>query len=321
MRALLHVSVLAFTLIAGPSVVLAQEYPAKAVRIITSTPGNFHDIVARHLGHVLSARWRQPVVVENRGGAGATLAATAAAQAPADGHTLLVTDRTALAVSPTLMRNLAYDPFEDLAPISLLAAAPMILVGHPKVPADTMQEFVSYARDARQTELASAGPATGPHLLGELLRQASGGNIVNVHYKGTPAALVGLLAGDAKAGFMLVPVVLPHIRAGKVKAYAISSKTRFPGAPDIPTMAEVGMGELESELWLAVMAPAGTPRFIIDKVNRDVVEALKEPSMRELLLAQGASPMHSSPAELEAYMRSETARWRDVIERAGIRLQ
>jgi tripartite-type tricarboxylate transporter receptor subunit TctC len=318
MRALLRVC--AFALIAGQSAALALEYPAKAVRIVTSTPGNFHDIVARHLGRVLSEKWQQPVVVENRGGAGATLAATAVAQAPADGHTLLVTDRTALTVSPTLIRNLAYDPFKDLAPISLLAAAPMILVAHPTVPAATMQEFVSHARGAGQTELASAGPATGPHLLGEMLRYTSGGNFINVHYKGTPAALLGLLAGDAKAGFMLVPVVLPHIRAGKVKAYAISSKTRFAGAPEIPTMAEVGMSALESELWLAAMAPAGTPQPIIDKLNRDVVEALKQPSMRELLLAQGASPMHSSPAELAAYMRSETARWRNVIDRAGIRL-
>jgi tripartite-type tricarboxylate transporter receptor subunit TctC len=313
--------VLTSVLICGHSALFAQEYPTKAVRIITSTPGNFHDIVARQLGRALSEKWQQPLVVENRGGAGATLAATAAAQAPADGYTLLVTDRTGLAVSPTLMRNLAYDPFKDLAPISLLAAAPMILVAHPSVPAATMQEFFSYAREAGQTELASAGPATGPHLLGEMLKYMSGGNVINVHYKGTPAALSGLLAGETKAGFMLVPVVLPHIRAGKVKAYAISSKTRFEGAPDIPTMAEVGMSDLESELWLALMAPAGTPVAIIAKVNRDVIEALKQPSMRQLLLTQGASPMHSSPEELGAYMRSETARWRKVIDRAGIRVQ
>jgi len=298
----------------------AQEYPAKAVRIITSTPGNFHDIVARHMARLLAERWRQPVVVENRGGAGATLAATATAQAPADGYTLLISDRTGLAVSPTLMRNLAYDPFRDLAPVSLVAAAPMILAAHSSVPAADMRQFVGYLRASAQTNLGSAGPATGPHLAGEVLKQVTGANVVNVHYKGTPAAMTGLLGGEVQAGFMLVPVVLPHINAGKVKAYAITGKKRFAGAPGIPTMTELGMAELESELWLALMAPARTPELIIARVNRDVVEILKSAAMRDALLALGAEPMHSTPDELAAYMRSETARWRKVIEVAGIRL-
>lgn len=302
-------------------VAAAQDYPAKTVRIITSTPGNFHDIVARHLARGLSERWRQPVVVENRGGAGATLAATATAQSPADGYTLLVSDRTGLTVSPTLMRNLAYDPFRDLAPISIVAAAPMILAAHPSVPAGDMREFVALMRAARETHLASAGPATGPHLLGELLKQVTGANVVNVQYKGTPAAMTGLLGGEAQAGFMLVPVALPHIKAGRVKAYATSGRNRFAGAPSIPTMRELGMAELESELWLALMAPAQTPEAIITKVNRDAVEVLKSPAMRESLLATGAEPLHSTPEELAAFMRSETAKWKKVIETAGVRLE
>jgi tripartite-type tricarboxylate transporter receptor subunit TctC len=308
-------------LLAAGTALAAEEYPARSVRIFTSTPGNFHDIVARHLARALAERWGQPVVVENRGGAGATLAATATAQSPADGYTLLVSDRTGLTVSPTLMRNLAYDPFRDLAPISLLAAAPTILAAHSSVPAADMQQFVAYMRASPETHLASAGPATGSHLLGEVLKQVTGANVVNVQYKGTPAAMTALLAGETKAGFMLVPVALPHIKAGRVKAYATTGRNRFPGAPSIPTMAELGMGELESELWLALMAPARTPDATIAKVNRDVVELIKSPAMREALLVLGAEPMHSSPQELAAYMRSETAKWKKVIESAGVRLE
>ena len=219
------------------------------------------------------------------------------------------------------MRNLAYDPFRDLAPISLLAAAPTILAAHSSVPAADMQQFVAYMRASPETHLASAGPATGSHLLGEVLKQVTGANVVNVQYKGTPAAMTALLAGETKAGFMLVPVALPHIKAGRVKAYATTGRNRFPGAPSIPTMAELGMGELESELWLALMAPARTPDATIAKVNRDVVELIKSPAMREALLVLGAEPMHSSPQELAAYMRSETAKWKKVIESAGVRLE
>jgi tripartite-type tricarboxylate transporter receptor subunit TctC len=313
------ISVLAGLLSSGPAA--SQEYPSRTVRIITSTPGNFHDIVARRIALSLSEKWHQPVIVENRGGAGATLAATAAAQAAADGYTLLVSDRTGLTVSPVLYHNLAYDPFKDLAPITLLAAAPMLLIAQPSVPAATLEEFIAYLRRSKNpVEFASAGPGTAPHLLGELLKQSAGVDLVNVHYKGSPAAMMGLLAGETKAAFMLIPVALPHVRSGKVRAFATSGRQRFPGAPDIPTLAELGMPELESELWLALMAPGRTPAPIIDKVSRDVVEILKTPAMRGAMIAQGAEVAYGTPAELEAYMRSETAKWKKVIQIAGVRI-
>ena len=299
----------------------SQDYPTRTVRIITSTPGNFHDIVARRIALSLSEKWHQPMIVENRGGAGATLAATAAAKAAADGYTLLVSDRTGLTVSPVLYRNLAYDPFKDLAPITLLGAAPMLLVAHASVPAATLGEFIAYLRRSKNpVDFASAGPGTAPHLLGELLKQSARVELVNVHYKGSPAAMMGLLAGETKAAFMLVPVGLPHVRAGRVRAYATSGRQRFPGALDIPTVAELGMPELESDLWLALMAPAHTPAPIIDKVNREVVEILKTPAMRDTLIAQGAGVAYSTPAELTSLMRSETAKWKKVIEIAGVRI-
>jgi tripartite-type tricarboxylate transporter receptor subunit TctC len=305
----------------GSPAALSQDYPARSVRIVTSTPGNFHDIVARQIAHALALRWSQPVIVENRGGGGATIAATAVAQAAPDGYTLLVTDRTALAVQPSLNRNLAYQPSRDLAPVSLVASSPMILVAHSSVPATSLGEFVAYIRQSSTpVEFASAGPATGPHLMGEVMKQSAGANVVNVHYKGSPAAMMGLLGGETKAAFILVPVGMPHIAAGKVKAYAISGRTRFAGAPAIPTVAELGMPELESELWLALMAPAKTPPSIVAKVNHDVVEIIRTPEFRQAMLKQGAEPMHSTPEELAHYMRTETARWRKVIEAAGVRI-
>ena len=303
------------------SLAVSQDFPTRTVRIITSTPGNFHDIIARRLALSLAEKWRQPVIVENRGGAGATLAATATAKAAADGYTLLVSDRTGLTVSPVLYRNLAYDPFKDLAPITLLGSAPMLLIAQPSVPAATLSEFILYLRRSKNpVEFASAGPGTGNHLLNELFKQSEGLDLVTVHYKGSPAAMMGLLAGETKAAFMLIPVGLPHVRAGKVRAFATSGRQRFPGAPDIPTVAELGMPELESELWLALMAPARTPAPIIDKVNRDVVELLQTPDVRNILTAQGAEVAHSTPAELAALMRSETAKWKKVIEVAGVRI-
>jgi len=310
---------LTVSLLASPSA-QAQEYPAKAVRIITSTPGNFHDIVARRVAQSLTERWKQPVIVENRGGAGAIIAATAVAQAPADGYTLLVTDRTAMAVQPSLNSHLGYDPVKDLAPITLLGAAPLLLVAHPSVAAGTLPEFIAHLRAAPDSvPFASAGPGTGPHLLAEVLKQSTGANLVSVQYKGSPAAMMGLLGGETKAAFMLVPVGLPHVRAGKVKVFATTGKARFPGAPDIPCVAEVGMKDLESELWLALMAPARTPKPIIAKVHRDVVEILSDPAIKATLNAQGADIAHSTPAELSAFMLSETAKWKKVIALAGVK--
>ena len=308
-------------LVLNPILAAAQAYPAKPVRILTSTPGNFHDIVARRIAQSLSERWKQPVVVENRGGAGAILAATAAAQAPADGYTLLVTDRTALAVQPSLNSHLPYDPLRDLAPVTLVAAAPMLLLVHPSVPSNSLPALITYLQGASSpVPFASAGPGTANHLTGELLKEMLGANLMNVHYKGSPAAMTSLLAGETKAAFMLVTVGLPHVRAGKVRALAITGKERFFGMAEIPTVAELGYPALQSDLWLAMMAPAHTPQPIIAAVHRDVVDILKEPSLRTMFAAQGAIVAQSTPEELSELIRTETTKWKKVIEVAKINI-
>ena len=298
-----------------------QEWPTKPVRIVTGGAGNFNDIVARHFAVHLSARWKQPVFVENRTGAGLTIGTAVAAQAAPDGYTLLVSDRTALAAAPTLNKSLPYEPSRDLAPITLAAKTPMILIAHPSVRAADLREFIDYVRNQPQpVHFGSAGPATVPHVANEHFKQLVGANLTSVHYKGSPASMMALLAGEVSAAFMLVPVVLPHLKAGKVKSYAITSEKRFSGAADVPSVVELGMPELESQYWLALLAPARTPEAIIQKVHRDAVEILNSPATREMLLAQGAEAAPGTPAELAGFIRSETAKWKQVIEVAQMRL-
>lgn len=299
----------------------AQPYPAKPVKIITSGAGNVGDIVARRVAGFLHERWGQPVIVENRPGVGQTIATSAVARAAPDGYTLGLNDRTALAVAPSLWKNLSYDPLKDLAPITLVATTPLILVAHPSVAANDLAQFIEYLRRPTATHLFTSGPSTGNHLANELLKQAAHVNIENVHYNGSPPAVTGLLAGETKGGFMLVPLVLPHVKSGKVKAYAITSGKRFAGTPDIASVTELGMPQLEADYWIAMVAPTGTPAAIVDKLNRDIVDIMKTPAMREFLLAQGAEPAYGSPAELSGFIRNETDRWKKVIDAAGIRLE
>ena len=229
----------------------AQVYPAKPVRIITGSPGSLADIILRRLGPPLGERWGQPVVVENRGGAGLTIGTAIAAKAPTDGYTLLVADRTSIATAPSLYRNLAYDPVNDLAPITLVATTPLILVAHPSVPAADLRELVAYAKQLPQgLAHGDGGPGTVNHLAGELMKQLTGADLVPVHYKGTAAAMTGILGGEVKVGFSMPPNALPQLKAGKVKAYVITSKQRLAGAPDVPTVAEAGLPDLESEYWV-----------------------------------------------------------------------
>jgi tripartite-type tricarboxylate transporter receptor subunit TctC len=298
----------------------AQPYPSRPVKIITSGAANFGDMVARRLASSLHERWGQPVIVENRPGVGNTIATTAVARAAPDGYTLGLNDRTALAFAPSLWKNLSYDPSKDLAPISLVATTPLILVGHSSVAADNLPQFVESLRAPVAAHFFSSGPSTGNHLANELLKHVAHVNIENVHYNGSPPAVAGFLAGETKGGFMLVPLILPHVKSGRVKAYAITSGKRFAGTPDIPSVAEFGMAELESDYWLAMVAPAATPPAILNKLNRDIVDVMQTAAMREFLLAQGGEPAYGSPAELAAFIASETARWKKVIDGAGIRV-
>lgn len=314
------VSLIATILFAAASA-SAQNYPDKPVRIITGGVGTFHDIVTRQLAQRLSERWGHAVVVENQGAAALTIGTGMVARAAPDGYTLVISDRSALAVAPNLYKSIPYDPAKDFAPITLVALAPTMLVAHPSVPASTLSEFLAYAKaQPRGIDFATAGPGTNNHIAMELLKHATGVNAVAIHYKGGGASSLAILSGEVKAGFALVPGVLPQVKAGKLKAYVVTGKRRFPGAPDIPTAAEAGLPGFELEFWIGMLAPAHTPPAIVAKLNHDVGEILRTPELRTLLLAQGAEAAPGTPDEFAAYINSEAAKMKKLIELTGMRV-
>jgi tripartite-type tricarboxylate transporter receptor subunit TctC len=238
-----------------------QSYPTRYVRIITAGAGGFHDIVARNLAQRLGERWGQAVVVDNQPAAGLTMGTAMAAKAAPDGYTLLLGDRTSLAAAPSLHKGLRYDSVRDLLPITLVARAPAMLVAHPSVPAGNLKEFVAYVRqEANPVHYASAGAGTFAHLTGVLFEQLAKVRLLTIQYRGGGAAAIAVLGGEAKFSFLPIPVVLPQINAGKLKAFAVTSSKRFNGAPAIPTGIESGFSGLDAEQWVAMLAPAGTTR-------------------------------------------------------------
>lgn len=299
-----------------------HAYPTKYVRIITGAAGNMHDIVARQLGQRLSGLWGQAVVIENRPGAGNTIATGLAARAAPDGYTLAISDRTALAVAPSAFKSLSYDVARDLAPITLIARAPLMIVAHPSIPTTKLREFVEFAKQRPgMLNYAGAGPATVSHIAGELFKQFTGVDAILVQYKGSPAALMAVVTGEVSMGFVMIPVAQPHVSSGKLRAFAVTSSKRFSGLPEIPTSAEAGLPGFETDFWLGMLAPARTPEKLIGKLNHDVVSNLRAPDVQASLLAQGAELAAGAPEEFAAFIKSETARLKKVVETAGIRMQ
>lgn len=299
-----------------------KPYPTKYVRVITGGAGNMADIVTRQIGQRLAERWGQSIVVDNRGGAGGTIATGLVARATADGYTLLMSDRTAISVAPSAYKDLPYDPARDLSPIALAARAPLVIVVHPSVPATKLREFLDYAKQRPGTlNYAGSGPATVTHIAGEVLKQMAGIEMTLVQYKGTPAAMLAVVSGEVKVGFGMVPIALPHVTTGRLRAYAITSNRRFSGLPDVPTSAEAGLPGFESDYWIGMLAPARTPGPIIGKLNHEIVSILKTPELQASLHAQGAEFVAGTPEEFATFIKSETARLKKVIEVAGIRAE
>jgi tripartite-type tricarboxylate transporter receptor subunit TctC len=299
----------------------AQNYPDKPVRIITGGVGTFHDIVTRQLAQRLSERWGQPVIVENQGAAALTIGTGMIARAAPDGYTLVMSDRSALAVAPYLYKSLTYDPARDFAPVTLAALAPTMLVAHPSVAAATLSELLAYAKSQpRGIDFATAGPGTNNHIAMELLKHATGVDAVAIHYKGGGASTLAILSGEVKVGFALVPQVLSQVKAGKLKAFVVTGKKRFAGAPDIPTAAEAGLPGFELEFWIGMLAPAHTPPAIVAKLNRDIGEILRTPEMRTILLAQGAEAAPGTADEFAAYINGEAAKMKSLVELTGMRV-
>jgi len=318
----IHVLALAAAFIAPPAAV-AQSYPGRPVRLIVSlAPGGGTDFVARVLAGKLSEAWSQQVVVDNRPGAGSIVGAEIVAKAAPDGYTLLM-GTNSLLTQPSLFKNLPYNVTRDFAPVTLALRAPLLLSAHPSLAASNLKELIALAQ-ARPGELTYASPAlaTTGHLGGELFKQIARVNILHVPYKGAGSAISNLLAGEISLMYSSPPAVIMHIRAGKLKALGVTGSKRAAQAPDIPTFDESGLTGVEAYDWYGILAPAGTPKPIIDALNAQTVRILQMPDVSDRFAStQFAEPVGSTPDELQRFMRSEIERWARVIRQANIRAE
>ena len=302
-----------------PMVAQSQAYPSKPVRIVVPYPaGSTPDIIGRTLAERLQKALGQPFIVENRSGAGGNIGAEAVAKAPADGHTLLVGGNGPVAINKHLYKSLAYDPERDLAPISLLATAPQLLVVKPELKLADFRAFVEHVRRAPgRLSYASVGAGSASHLTMELLKSDAQLALVHVPYRGFPPAVTDMLAGNMDAMFAIIPAVLPHVRAGKMTPLAVTALERSPLAPEVPSVAELGLPQLESLAWNGLLAPAGTPAGVITRLSAETAKGLRDPQTREALGRLGFDVVAGTPEELERWIRLESEKWARVIRSSG----
>ncbi len=301
----------------------APDFPAKPVRIIVGfAAGGGSDIVARVVGQKLGELWGQPVVVENRPGASGTIGADAVAKSAPDGYTLLVSSATSTAVAATLYPKLPYDVLKDLQIVTVIGTTPSLLVINPALGPKTLQEFVAFAKkDPSKVFFGGSGQGSTGHLTGELFNLSLGIKTGHVPYKGEPPALTDVIGGNLTYMFSSLPVVLPLVKSGQLRALAVTSLQRSPAAPEYPTIAEAGVPEFESVAWNALYAPAGVPKAVIQRINADVAKVLQMPDVKERLVQLGIEVVGNSPEAATAYLKSETAKWAKVIKAANIRVE
>ena len=298
----------------------AQAYPAKPVRVLAPFPaGSGVDIVARMIGQPLAELWGQAVVVDNRPGAGGTIACELVAKAVPDGHTLLLGNASTFAMAPSLYKKVNYDPVKSFAPITQVNTSTNILVVHPSVAATTIQAFIALAKAKPGTiNYASAGSGTSPHLAAELFKSMAGVDLVHVPYKGSPQALTDLLGGQTQAMFASLVSAIPHVRQNRLRALGVTALQRSAALPEVPTINESGLRGYDVAVWMGIVAPAGTSPAVIAQLNRQIAAILKTPEIRERLSAQGLQASSNSPAEFAAYIAAEVPKWAKVIRQAGI---
>ena len=306
---------------AGAHAAESGPYPTRPVRIITGSVGSTSDQIARFTAQKLTERLGQQFIVDNRAGAGGTIGTEIAAKAPPDGYTLTIAHAGTHVSAVSLFKNLPYDPIRDFEPITILMKGVTVLVVHPSVPANSVQDLIALgkAKGGQSVTWGSAGAGTISHLTGELFNQVTGIRFLHVPYKGAGPALTGLLSGETHFAFLSPVTAYAQLKAGKVKAFAVSSVTRFPGTPDIPSAAEAGVPGMEALLWFGLMAPAKTPQAIIAKLNREINDSFNRPDVKEALLKIGAIASPSTPQEMRAFIRSELAKWTPIIKASGIR--
>jgi tripartite-type tricarboxylate transporter receptor subunit TctC len=298
---------------------MAQPYPSRPVRLVVPfPPGSTPDIVGRTLGAALQESMGQPFVVENRTSAGGNIGTEAVAKAPADGYTLLVGINGPIATNKYLYPSLPYDAEKDLAPISLLASAPQMLVMVPELKLDSFRAFIEYARaNPGRISYASVGSGSASHLTMELLKSEAKVYAVHIPYRGFPPAVTDMLAGNIHAMFAIIPGVLPHVKAGKMKALAVTALKRSALAPEVPSVAELGYPQLESLAWIGLVAPADTPPDVLARLSAETMRGMRSAETRELLGRQGFDVVASTPADFQGWIRAESVKWARVIRASG----
>jgi tripartite-type tricarboxylate transporter receptor subunit TctC len=312
----------ALLLMAGGA--LAQSYPSRAVTfIVPFAPGGGTDITARTVAARLTQLWNsQPVVVENRGGAGGVIGADLVAKAKPDGHTLLIANVGTQSINPALYARLPYNPDTAFAPISLICELPFVLMASPKFAPNSVQELIALAKaNSERVTYASSGSGGSPHLTAELFQLLTGTRMTHIPYKGGGPAAIDLMAGHVDILFASVLEGSGHIKAGKLKGLAVTHARRNPALPDVPTIAEAGVKGGESGSWIALLAPAGTPQSIILKLNSDVKDVVADPGVRDKLIGQGAVPQSGTPAELQKLIDADRERYGKIIRDKGLKAE
>src|SRR5216684_1929955 len=298
----------------------ADAWPSKPIRfILPFPPGGGTDILGRVISERLAANLGQPVVIENRGGAGGNVGAEAAAKSAPDGYTIVLV-APSLAISPSLYSKLNYDPVKDFAPVSLVATVPNVMVTHPSVPANTLAEFIRLAKTKPGgMNFGSGGSGTSNHLAGELFNIVAGVKLVHVPYKGVNLAMNDVLSGEVHLVVIGIPAAAPHIKAGKLRALALIAPQRSPALPEVPTAAEAGLPNFEVTTWYGILAPAGTPKTIVARLNAELVRIMHAPELKERLAAMATDPATSTPEEFGDYIKREIAKWGEVVRQAGLK--
>lgn len=305
-----------------PPATASEVYPDKPIHIVAPfPPGGPVDILSRTIGNKLAQSLGQPVVVDNRAGAGGNIGADVVAKSAPDGYTLLMGFVGTHAINPSLYTKMPYDNVKDFEPVCLVAVVTIVLVVNPSVPATSINELIALARSKPgELTFGSPGHGTPQHLAGELFNSIAGVNMLHVPYKGAVPALTDLLGGQLSMIFSSMPPALPHIKNGKLRALGVTSTTRSPAAPDLPTIAESGLKGYVVNNWYGILAPRGTPKEIVAKLNGEIVKILKMPDVKESLSAQGAEPFTSTPQQFALYIKEETEKWTKIVKYSGVKV-
>ena len=320
--ALVAAAMALFAGVAAPDASAQAAWPSKPIRIVVPfPPGGTTDILARAAAQKMTEAWKEQAVIDNRPGAGGNIGAELVAKAPADGYTMLMGTVGTHAINASLYAKMPYDHVKDFAPVILVAAVPNVMVVHPSVPAATVAEFIAWAKaNPGKVNFASSGSGTSIHLAGELFKTQTGLAMTHVPYKGSAPAIADLIGGQVQVMFDNLPSALPQIRGGKLRALAVTSRERANALPDVPTVAESGLPGFEASSWFGLLAPSGTPREVVVRVNAEIARWLASSDAKDKLASQGAIAAGGTPEDFVSHIAAETAKWQKVVRESGAKV-